>query len=53
MLYSRHIITKSTNKMIRTIDAIREEEWYFREKFPNNYDVIDMQARENIIGIRK
>ena len=53
MFYSGHIITKSTNEMIRMINAIREKEQYFREKFLNNYNMIDMQARENITEIRK
>ena len=48
MFYSGYIITKSTNEMIRMINAIREKEQYFREKFLNNYNMIDMQARENI-----
>ena len=53
MFYSGHIITKSINEMIRMINAIREKEQYFREKFLNNYNMIDMQARENIAEIRK
>ena len=47
------MISKSTNGMIRIIDIINKEERYLREKFPDKYNIIDMQVRENIRGIRK
>ena len=53
MFYSGYIITKSTNEMIRMIDAILEEQRYIRQKFLGKEDLIDKRTRENIIGSYK
>ena len=39
--------------MIRIIDTIKEEERYFKEKFPRKEDITNLQARENIKEVSK
>ena len=40
--YKEYIISRSTNKMIRMINTINEKERYFKEKFTEKEDVIDL-----------
>ena len=53
MIYKGYLISNSTNKMIRTINVIGEEERYFAEKFLGREDLINIRVRENIPRLRK
>ena len=39
--------------MISIISTIKEEEKYFKEKFPSKEDIINLQVRENLKGMSK
>ena len=53
VLYQKKPISRATNEMIYSIDALNEEVRYFKEKFPHIAELIDYRAWENIIGVKR
>ena len=47
------MVLRSMNEIIREIDSVVEERQYLREKFLEKYDLIDITARIDILGLKK
>ena len=52
-MHEGYLISKFTNKVIRTIDTIQEEERYFAKKLSSISDLIDLKVQENIPVLMK